>query len=324
MIPMTTKQISFQKKAAIALIISGAVLFALPLQTSIVKNSISISFSTGILLSAIGAVLVAVGGRLHYRAKQYAAKNFAEKITTRNSDNDLLFLRPFSADSTLSKTLKGPNTVTVMQNIQSTVEEDLYKVFEPFGNLIAIGKPGERLPVPGAVRTYADADWKDVVTDKMKKSRLVIIEGGEGEGFNWELQQAFKIVNPKKLLIFIPQMSKKSYEKFRHLALENISVELPDRGSIKKMKAYGAIGFVRFTENRTPEFLPLTAPIFRVNPYKPFYARFYYALKPLFEEYGIEWKTPPFIKAYVVVLVVLGALILMIIVLAILSAFGKI
>jgi hypothetical protein len=321
---MTTKQISFQRKAAIALIISGGVLFALPLQASIVKNSISISFSTGIMLSAIGTVLVGVGSRLHYRAKQYAAKNFAEKIATRNSDNDLLFLRPFSADSTLNKTFKGPNTATVMQNLQSTVEEDLYKVFAPFGNLVAVGKPGEKLPVPGAVRTYADADWKDVVTDKMKKSQLVIIEAGEGEGFNWELQQAFKIVNPKKLLIFIPQMSKKSYDKFGHLALENIAVELPDRGSIKKMKAYGAMGFVRFTENRTPEFLPLTAPIFRVNPYKPFYARFYYALKPLFEEHAMQWKTPPFIKAYVVALAVFGAFILMIIVLAILSAFGKI
>ena len=273
---------------------------------------------------AIGAVLVAIGGRLYYRAKQYAAKNLAEQIATRNSDNDLLFLRPFSADSTLNKVIKGPNTVTIMQNLQSTIEEDLYKVFEPFGNLIAIGKPGEKLPVPGAVRIYADTDWKEIVTDKMKKSRLVIIEGGEGEGLNWELQQAFKIVDPKKLLIFIPQMSKISYDKFRRLALENIAIELPDRKSIKKMKAFSSIGFVRFTENRTPEFLPLDAPIFRVNPYKPFYARFYYTLKPLFEEYGIEWKTLPFIKSYVVALAVLGAIILAIIVLATLSAFGKI
>ena len=321
---MTTKQITFQKKAAKALLFIGSVLFALPLQTSIVKNSISISFSTGILLSATGAALVSIGGRLHYRAKQYAAKNLAETITTRNSDNDLLFLRPFSADTTLSKTLKGASTATVWQNIQSSVEEDLYKVFEPFGNLIAIGKPGEKLPVPGAARTYAGADWKDVVTDKMTTSRLIIIEGGEGEGLKWELQEAFKIVNPKKLLIFIPQMSKKNYEKFRRLVLENVAVELPDRGSIKKMKAYGEIGFVRFTENKIPEFLPSRAPLFRVNPYNPFYARFYYALKPLFEEYGIEWKPPPFIKAYVVVLAFFGAFILMIIVLAILYAFGKI
>ena len=119
-------------------------------------------------------------------------------------------------------------------------------------------------------------------------------------------------------------MSKKGYDKFRHLALENIAVELPDRESIKKTKAYFDSGFVRFTENRTPEFLPLTAPIFRVNPYNPFHARFYYTLKPLFEEYGIEWKTPPFIKAYVVALSVLGIFILILIVLAILSAFGKI
>lgn len=185
--------------------------------------------------------------------------------------------------------------------------------------LLQLGKPGERLPVPGAIRTYADVEWREVVEKKMKKSQFVIIEAGEGEGLNWELQQAFSIVEPKKLLLFIPQMSKKSYNKFRQLVLENFDVSLPDRESIKKTKAFGGMGFVRFMENETLEFLPLTAPVFRVNPYNPLHARFQYALKPLFEEYGIEWQMPPFIKTYVVILSILGTLFLMIAILVIFS-----
>lgn len=115
---MTTKQISIQKKAAFVLIISGAVLFALPLQG---RSLMPMTFTAVLIFSTTGAVLVAIGSRLHYRARQYTAKNLAEKFATQSSDHHLLFLRPFSADSSLKKTLKGPNTVSVMQNLQATL-----------------------------------------------------------------------------------------------------------------------------------------------------------------------------------------------------------
>ena len=318
---MNTKQINFQKKAGIVLIVAGAVLFALPSQAYRISP---MSLSTNVILRVLGSVLVLVGGYLHYRSKQHAAKNLAAKIASEHGEHDLLYLRPFTADTTLNKSLKGANIATVYQNFQSTPEEDLFKALAPIGNLIAIGKPGEKLPLPGAVRVYADEDWQAVITDKMKKSQLVILCAGDGEGFNWELQQAFKIVDPKKLLILIPQMSKKKYEQFRQVALENLGVTLLDRAEIKKTKAFGRMGFVRFTEAKTPYFLPLHAPLFRVNPYAQFQARFTYALKPLFEELGIEWPLPPFRKMYIVVLTFFGVFVLLIIVLLILSALGKI
>ena len=318
---MNDKQINFQKKTGIFLMITGAVLFTIPLQA---QRSMPMSFSTIIIFLALGSIFVFIGGYINYRSRQYAAKNLAEKITSEHGEHDLLYLRPFTTDSTLNKSLHGANITTFYQNLQSSIEEDLFKVLEPFGNLIAIGKPGEKLPVPGAVRIYADEDWQNVVIDKMKKSQLVITHAGDGEGFNWEIKQAFEIVDPKKLLIFIPQMSKKKYEVFRQSALNNVGVSLPDKSVIKKAKAYMEMGFVRFTEEKTPYFLPLYAPLFRVNPYAPYRARFMYSLKPLFNEFGIKWQLPLFIKMYVVVLVFFGTAILLIIVLLILSSLGKI
>lgn len=96
-----------------------------------------------------------------------------------------------------------------------TDEEQLGEVLRPFGDLVAIGKPGETLPTPGAARLYAsDAEWKKVVIDQMQTARLVVIRAGTSEGLLWELKQAVQVMNPEKLLILILKMRKKHYEAF--------------------------------------------------------------------------------------------------------------
>jgi hypothetical protein len=283
-----------------------------------------ISLNTGIILSILGVSLVSIGGYFFYRARQYASKALAEKIINEGGPY-VLYLRPFKSDSTLSTSRKSFQPTTVYQNLQSTMEEDLFKVLEPFGNLIAIGKPGEKLPTPGAARIYVSEEWKDVVIEKMKGSQLVIIYAGTGEGLNWELKQAFEIIDLKKFLIFIPTMSKKIYESFRKTALEKLGVLLPERSELKGPKRRGVYtGFIRFSKDKIPCFLPLYAPLFRVNPYSPYQARFTYALKPLFEDFGLEWHLPPIVKGYIVSLIVMGSILLLIIVLLILDMLGKI
>ena len=75
-------------------------------------------------------------------------------------------------------------------------------MLRPFGDLIAIGRPGERLPTPGAARIYtSDEEWKDVVKRQMQAAQLVVIRADVGENVFWELTQAVKTLNPQKLLI---------------------------------------------------------------------------------------------------------------------------
>jgi uncharacterized membrane protein YraQ (UPF0718 family) len=156
------------------------------------------------IVSLAGLILIIVGGYLFYRSGQHKAKQLADEITS-DSKPFVLFLRPFKSDVAMGRYIFSQfyfgNFITM--------EEQLSEVLKPFGDLLAIGKPGESLPKPGAAKIYASDDWKEVVISKMKTSQLVIILAGIGEGLLWELQESFEILNPKKLLILVPMMSKK-------------------------------------------------------------------------------------------------------------------
>ena len=100
--------------------------------------------------SALLAVPLIVGGILvHYRGRQHSARAKAVGPDTLPIDSQpkVLYLRSFQTDpSTTYQRLAAGWT---------TEEEDLKSVLQPFGDMVAIGQPGERLPVPGATRMYA-------------------------------------------------------------------------------------------------------------------------------------------------------------------------
>ena len=69
-------------------------------------------------------------------------------------------------------------------------------------DLIAIGRPGEPLPVPGADRMYAtDAEWKDLVLQRMRAATLVVIRAGTGAGLLWEFGQAVSTLRPERVVV---------------------------------------------------------------------------------------------------------------------------
>ena len=183
-----------------------------------------------LIVSLMGLILIIIGGYLFYRSGQYNAKALADEIVS-DSKPYVLYLRPFKSDVTIGKFIFSQfywgNTITM--------EEQLFDVLKPFGDLLAIGQPGETLPKPGAAKIYTSNDWKEVVISKIKASQLVVILAGTGEGIIWELQEAFEILNPKKLLILVPTMSKKSYESFYQEAAKKFKVILPKTEQIKRL-----------------------------------------------------------------------------------------
>jgi hypothetical protein len=194
-----------------------------------------------------------------------------------------------------------------------TEEEQLREVLQPFGDLVAIGKPGETLPTPGAARLYAsDAEWKKVVTGQMQTARLVVIRAGTSGGLLWELKEVVQVVNPKKLLILILKMRKKDYESFKKEADQIFNTTFPKIDELKRFWSLWWVvsGFVRFSSNWNPNFLPLRLPFFR-RGYKASCRLFKYTLRPVFEEYGLEWKPPPVSILMVSMVVVFGVAILL-------------
>jgi hypothetical protein len=225
-------------------------------------------------------ILLFAGAFLSWRGRQYAAQVKVESVIT-DAKPHLLYLRSFRSDYTTTKEVFRSEFAT-------TEEEQLADVLRPFGELVAIGRPGEGLPTPGAARIYAsDEEWKEVVKRQMQTARLVVTRAAVGENVLWELTQAVEALEPQKVLILVLEMTAKDYESFRTKANPILGVSLPGARATWRR---GVSGFISFAANWKPSFLALKAPYFRSGSFKSLAK---YALRPVFESFGLEWQPPP-------------------------------
>jgi hypothetical protein len=231
------------------------------------------------ILTVLSPILMFSGAFLSWRGRQYAAQARAESIIT-DAKPHLVYLRAFRSDAKMEPTSE---------------EEGLADLLRSFGELVAIGRPGERLPTPGAARIYTpDEEWKDVVKRQLRATRLVVIRAAAGENVLWELTQATKMVDPQKLLILVLKMKAEDYESFRTKANPILGVSLPDRATLwrfgRGLEFRRVSGFISFAADWKPTFLALKGPYFRGGSFKRLAK---YALRPVFENSGLEWQPPP-------------------------------
>lgn len=116
----------------------------------------------------------------------------------------VLYLRPFHLDPPELPLIIAPfrSPFEHLKRLSGGApEEALTKLFRQLGPVIAVGKPGEKLPQLGAIRLYFnDEDWQEKVTALMTLSQLVIIQPGYTEGLEWELSLAKARLQPYRLL----------------------------------------------------------------------------------------------------------------------------
>lgn len=273
--------------------VSGLTLFITAILTGTVFRFVPQSEMDAplVIISWVPLPMILIGVFLYWRGRQYAAREVAEDVLTESRPH-VLYLRPFKSDiSTIRYVFSALLTPQIFSGL-ATEEEQLRDVLQPFGDLVAIGRPGESLPKPGAARLYAsNEEWKDVVKAQMLSARLIVIRAGIGEGLLWELKEAFEIVNPQKLLILVLNMKGKHYASLCERANPVLGVSLPPSETLPR--SWGRIsGFVRFSADWKPSFLPCRVPFFRRSAYKPFLRLFKFALRPVFESFGLEWQAP--------------------------------
>jgi hypothetical protein len=254
-------------------------------------------------------VIIPAGAFLLWRGRQYAAQVSAKLIIT-DSKSRVLYLRAFRSDASASKQAFFNTFDSKFLLGLESEEEQLAEVLRPFGELIAIGRPGESLPTPGAARIYtSDEEWKDVVKRQIQAAQLVVIRAAAGENVFWELTQAVRILNPQKLLILL-NMKVRDYESFRTKAVSMLGVPLPQ--STRLVRRRRVAGFIGFAEGWKSSFFALRAPLFRGGSFKRLCK---YALKPVFENFGIEWRAPPMSEKVLMMLfmllIVLGPILLL-------------
>ena len=228
--------------------------------------------------------------RLAYLGKQHQAHARATALA-QDARAPVLYLRPFSADESPKATLRGVTGVSLIGRFGS-FEEQLSLVLEPIGPLVAIGKPGEALPTPGALRRYAsDDDWQSQVRRWFDEARLVILRPGFSEGLWWELRESMGRLSPQRVLILAVRMRGRDYQHFAELCAQRLGRRLPPLAAVSRW--WRVSGFIAFGDGWEPVFLPMRAPLLRGDAALPLVAPLHHALAPVFGSLGIAWQPAP-------------------------------
>ncbi|MFJ9413600.1 hypothetical protein ACIRPT_05465 [Streptomyces sp. NPDC101227] len=153
-----------------------------------------------------GGWVFGAGRRLVVRGKQHTAETI-DAFHGLAGTRYVLYLRPFSNDSGMAAL---PDDVTgggaTAENLffisGLTHEEALVRRFRPFGRVIAIGRPDEPLPLPGAARAYLPLDdWRDTVSGLLSRAQVVLLSAGPGPGTVWEFIEAVRLLPPERLVL---------------------------------------------------------------------------------------------------------------------------
>jgi len=209
----------------------------------------------------IGVVAAVVGLALLYLAiaVRLVAERFGSVIDAGSrfgedaSRDDILFLRSFGDDALPIRAIDAVlGRLGLLIGYRTRFEQYLANLVQRQQQLIAIGKPGERLPALGAVRTYfVDDEWQDAIDSTVRRvGSIVMVAAGTG-GFEWELNLLARTGNLSKTVILIPPLEMNSgIERMQDLmvrlgiyALDGITDEEFDEWGAVFILSLTAIGF---------------------------------------------------------------------------------
>ncbi len=233
----------------------------------------------------VGIGAIVLGGFLWFRGKQYAAISRQPSLDL-DPRTQVLYLRSFARDEgTLQASLSLLLNPTLLPRGQGE-EEQLADAVAPIGPLLAVGKPGDTLPKPGAHRVYIPNErWQPKVQELMQHAKLVIVRVETGSnGLWWEIARALEIVPAGRLLLLFMLNKKAHQEAWEQLRPH----KLLDPSAEKNTH-----GFLWVRPNGESQVLPLKAPFWRTPAFKFLKAKSRCALRPVFASLNQPWIPPP-------------------------------
>lgn len=140
------------------------------------------------------------------RAQRMRARGALQTLMVSGDKRPILYLRSFDIDQHAANS--ALLEIAAMAGPVSTPEQKLATRLAPVGPMIAIGKPGERLPELGAARFYVtDAQWQQKIADAAAAARCVVLTTGITEGLRWEIGHLMRNTPPEKLVLWAhPQL----------------------------------------------------------------------------------------------------------------------
>lgn len=188
--------------AVILSAIMGQILRGAPSEMLFAGNAILALFTV--------PVLARIRNRFLRHAWQSSARSAESELWRAGARRPIFYLRSFALDEQLAR----PTFLERYFGTRpfSTIEQQVTTLLRRLGPVIAIGRPGEKLPPLGAARFYvSDELWQRKVADVVKASQLVVWASGLTEGLGWEIAHLVQEIDPKQFVLWAhPHLMRRS------------------------------------------------------------------------------------------------------------------
>ncbi len=247
-----------------------------------------VDFTVRLACTVVGVLLYVLGAGLYRRGKKATAAT-ADELLAVDPRPPVLYLRSFKDDPVGAAVPESPYGAAFA--LIATEEQQIAEVFSEIGPVIAIGKPGERLPELGAARLYVPHDqWQDKVSQLMSQSRLVLYRASDTQGFHWEVEHGGQRLSPEKIVFLIPAQS--NYRLFCSAAERLLPARFPEQP--RKQRRCGSLsGLVYFDPAWQSHFVAPRNTWFRNQIRKPMVSVLKTMAEPVFRQLGAPWSPPP-------------------------------
>jgi hypothetical protein len=166
-----------------------------------------VNWPLGIFFLCLGLIFVLLAGLFAwllgfffiFKARQYLQVSAYSLLAT-DRRQPILFLRSFADDAAIGFAITPAEMVT--KALDWSVETRLANYFMGFGPFIAIGRPGEKVPAPGAARVQlSDDQWQQWVINQMNSSSIILMYAGVSHWVVWELSRVLEAHLTEKLIL---------------------------------------------------------------------------------------------------------------------------
>lgn len=130
----------------------------------------------------------------------------ASALARADSRSPILLLRSFGADELRVKNDRyWGSRFLAIQDQESRLEEVIVETLYPYGPLIALANPNDRLPPLGAAReNVADPAWQQAVERYMLQASRIVLIIGNTPSLRWEVRQIISSGYLEKCLLVFP------------------------------------------------------------------------------------------------------------------------
>lgn len=219
-----------------------------------------------------GAIMLSlmIGGLCLYKRCQRRGLSTTVESVEEDERAPVVYLRSFLQEkegSSLKRRMKeiffGEYIIGVSNPSRDEEQHNLAKFLNQIGPYIAIGRPGETLPFPGAKKVYIpDGEWKEVASKWIDKAAALVLEPAvSGEGLSWEIGYIVRHTKPVKILIILPRI-RCDYGAVRNYLNTFLPRPLPEK--IPK-----GTRLLTFKTDWTPLPIASLYPFFKQNGFNP-------------------------------------------------------